>query len=334
MRLSSRRNVWISQGDVKLLPTGTPVVNTVAGSIAVIEKDNSTQIRIPLGIKVPYEIVESAEGDWIDLNLFGAYSNTDWINYKISNNIIKLVQWFQDDTETYRLHVITNPNSWWGYDARYEGTTFVLELRSPPQLESNSELLKGLLIAVDAGHSSFDTGAIGPAGTLEKDVNLAIAKALEQKLLEEGANVLMTRSSDVLTGLYARPKIAWQAHADILISIHNNAWPEGENPFIKNGFGVYYFQAPSYILAQDIHKAFQARFGKNLQAANYLNDDGIHYGNLVLTRPPQLPSVLIECAYITMPREEALLNTKEFQEDCAKAIVSGIKKYAESIRKK
>jgi N-acetylmuramoyl-L-alanine amidase len=292
-------------------------------------------VRVPLGIKVPYEIVTTPDGSQVKISLFNTVSNTDWVDYKCSSRVVQSVQWFQDDTETYSLRVNTRPDSWWGYDARFENTVFVLELKSPPALNSGDNPMKGIVVAVDAGHST-DTGAIGPLGTLEKDVNLSIAKSLEQKLIVEGVTVVMTRKGDEsgTVGLYDRRRTAVESNADIFVSVHNNALPEGENPFEKNGYGIYYFHPQSLSLAREIHQSYGETFGIGRGSSTVLRDDYMHYGDLALTRPPQFPAVLTESAYIIVPREEALLLSKPFQDEIAYAITAGIKRYVTRMRTK
>ncbi len=107
--------------------------------------------------------------------------------------------------------------------------------------------------------------------------------------------------------------------ADLLISIHNNALPDGINPFNNNGTSVYYYHPHSKPLAESIHKYLLKETG--------LPDHGLYYGNLVLTRPTSMPAVLVECAFMMIPEQEALLKTDKFQRKCAKAILKGIEEY-------
>ncbi len=328
VRLNRIQTAWVNVNHVKWLPKGTHPTHIVAGNIALSANDNSTLIRLPLGRKIPFKIYPDVEGNYLDISFFGAFSNTDWIT-NAATGAVKQLKWFQDDEETYRLRVYTIPNGWWGYDARYEGNQFVFELRSPQPVSVNGSPLKGLRVAVDAGHSA-DTGAIGPTGYAEKDANLAIAVNLKEKLLAKGAKVIMIREGDENVPLNQRPLIAWQNRADILVSIHNNALGYGQNPFLKRGFGVYYYTPMSLPLAKDIHEAYIEAFQANNEFK--LKDDGLYYGNLALARAPQMPSVLIESAYMIVPEEEAYLKTDGFRSACANAIISGIERYARRMR--
>jgi N-acetylmuramoyl-L-alanine amidase len=246
---------------------------------------------------------------------------------------VEQVRWHQDDSETYRLRVQPYTGRWWGYDARYEGSAFVFELRSPPVVLTSTKPLEGITVAVDPGHSP-DTGAIGPTCLVEKDANFELARALEKKLVAQGAKVVLTRVYQQAVSLYDRPKIAFRAHADLLVSIHNNALPDGEDPFKKNGYGVYYYHPLSLPLARDIHDAYGECFGTCAPKDMSLRDDGLYYDNLAIPRATQMPSVLTETCYIMFPREEALLRSPEFRDRCADALTTGITRYVNAVCKR
>ncbi len=328
VRLTKTEAAWVNTNQVKLLPPGTLPARVVAGNISISADDASTKVRLSVDRKIPFKVEPDAGGEYIDILFYGAYSNTDWVT-NAASGIVKHISWFQDDEETYRIRVFTIPNSWWGYDPRYEGNSFVLELRKPPALIPGNSSLTGLTIAVDPGHSP-DSGAIGATGYAEREANLALALNLKEKLTARGAKVVMTRNGSEGVPLLERPRIAWQNKADILLSIHNNSLGYGGNPFIKRGFGVYYFTPMSLPLAKEIHTAYRETFINNSEFN--LPDDGFYYSNFALTRSPQMPSVLIESAYMIVPEEEAYLKTDSFRSACSNAIIRGLERYAHSMR--
>jgi N-acetylmuramoyl-L-alanine amidase len=144
-------------------------------------------------------------------------------------------------------------------------------------------------------------------------------------LEKEGAKVLMTRYGHENVPLYDRPKMAENWGADILISVHNNALSDGVNPFYNNGTSAYYYYPHSKALAEAIHK--------RMLKATGLPDHGLYYGNLVLTRYSSVPSVLIECAFMMIPEQEAMLKTNDFQRKCAGAIKDGIEDFLDQRAK-
>lgn len=332
--LTSTRDGWIGVDDVK--PAAGPVGISPAriSAVSVEPSGRHTLVRVALGSKIPFEIRPAEGGLEIDVLFYGAVSDTDWIHYRGSARTVKRVEWFQDDGEIYRLRVHLKPGAWWGYDGRFENGSFVLELRRPPENRNHPASLDGLKIAVDPGHSE-DRGAVGPTEYMEKDANLAIASCLEKKLVRAGAEVYWVRKGSENVKVYDRPKRAWDARADLLISVHNNALPEGANPFERNGYGVYYFHPQSHDLAEKIYSAYGAVFrdGRNQSGAR-LRDDGLHYGNLALPRTPQMPSVLTESAYMIRPEEESLLRTEPFQCDCAEAMFRGVVHFVEDFRRR
>ena len=331
VRLTPTRTAWVGVDQVKRLAAGTPPAYVMVGSIAVRAGGLSTQIRIPLGRRIPYLVNPDITGQYLDLSLFGAFSNTDLIANP-SGGVIQNIRWFQDDQETYRLRVETVPGGWWGYDARYEGNTLVLELRTPPPLPAagGGSPLAGLTIALDAGHGKGG-GAGGVTGYPEGDANLALTLNLQQKLLALGARVILTRPGDTDVPLGERTRFAWQHQADLLISLHNNSLGYGGNPLLKHGFGVYYFAPQSRLLAVAVHDAYRAAFATGA-GAYHLPDDGLYYDNLALTRPPQMPSILIETAYMIVPEEEAYLKTEDFRSVCSDAIIHGLESYVRAMR--
>jgi N-acetylmuramoyl-L-alanine amidase len=178
--------------------------------------------------------------------------------------------------------------------------------------------LSKLRIVVDPGHSP-DNGSVGPTGLKEKDANLTIAKQLRRELEHRGAEVVMTRDDDSPLPLYDRPKIAKKARANLFISIHNNALPDGANPFINNGVSVHYYHPHSGALAHSVQKSLVGTLG--------LSDFGWYYGNLAVARPTQYPAILVESAFMIIPEQEALLKTEAFQKKIANAIVAGIEDF-------
>jgi len=330
VKLSSTKDGWISVKDVREMPEGTLPPEAVVGTVRVSLSGRHTVVRAALSSPVPFEIRSSDSGRFMDVSFYGAYSDTDWMNYSPSSGtVVRRLEWFQDDTDTYRLRLHLVPSRWWGYDARYQNGTFVLELKSPPARLKGASPLSGLTVAVDPGHSAT-TGAVGPTGLMEKDANLWIALALEKKLIKEGARVVMLRLENEDVPLLERPKRAVLAGADVFISVHNNSLPEGGNPLETNGYGVYYFTPAGFDLAEKIHRAYGEMFGSEKKKnSTVLRDDGLHYGNLAVIRLTQMPAVLTESAYIILPREEALLKTEMFADGCAEAMTRGLIRFVE-----
>jgi N-acetylmuramoyl-L-alanine amidase len=153
----------------------------------------------------------------------------------------------------------------------------------------------------------------------EAVANLGLALALRDRLVRAGAEVIMTRDDDSHVDLYDRPAIAKQLDADLFVSIHNNALPDGVNPFINHGVSTYYYHRHSLRLARDIQE--------EMVAATGMPDHGLYHGNLAVNRATQYPAVLVECAFMMIPEQEALLKTERFRRTVSLAIYKGIERF-------
>ena len=205
-----------------------------------------------------------------------------------------------------------------GYEVSYKDEKFVLKVRKNSKIDLKNPL-NSIVIAVDAGHGGTEYGAIGCCGDKEKDINLAIAKNLQQELELRGAKVVMTRKDDINVSLDDRIKTAKENDAEILVSVHANALPDGADPIKNKGTSVYYYHNQAKSLAECILNSMTTKLGTQ--------NDKVRQGSLALVRPTSSVSVLIEVAYIINPDDYALLLDKKFQSDCAKAIAEGIEKY-------
>lgn len=328
VRLNPSRDAWVAQKDVSFLPAGTSATPVTAGTIVIDGTARKTVVRVALGGTVPFEVIPDPAGSHIDILLFNVLSKTDLIVYK-GGDAVDQARWYQDDTETYRLRLYTRPGAWWGYDARFENGSFVFELRSPPVLRG-ARPLEGITIAVDPGHSP-DSGAVGPTGLVEKDANYQLALAVRERLTARGAKVVLTRAQSEPVSLSERPRVAFGNGADLLVSLHHNALPDGANPLEKNGYSVYYYHQPSMPLGRAVYDAYRAQFGPGCPADLALLDDGFYYNDLAIPRTTQMPAILVESAYVILPREEALIKDARFRARCAAAVTDGIVRYVNSV---
>ncbi len=190
------------------------------------------------------------------------------------------------------------------------------------------DVLKGKKIVIDPGHGGPDSGAIGPTYTFEKDVNLSIALYLNNMLAEAGATVSMTRKTDVCVAskyteradLEARVAMANNTKPDLFISIHNNANSNPDN----NGTTTYYSgQNPQATESSKMANAIQSLI---IGIVN-TNDEGVRKADFYVLKNTNMPSVLIEAAYLSNPDEEERLHNPIFQKNMATAIFHGIVEY-------
>src|SRR5256886_7550002 len=190
----------------------------------------------------------------------------------------------------------------WGYRTRFDGRDLLLEIRRPPTIDP-ARPLRGRTIVLDPGHPPV--GATGPTGLWEPVATLAVAGKAKALLEQRGAVVLLTRTDSTPVDLYPRTRFAERHDADVLVSIHANALPDGVNPFTNNGTSVYYFQPRSADLARSLDRAIVAALG--------LRDLGIGRGDYALVRPTWMPAALTEGAFMMLPDQELLLRSEEGQ---------------------
>lgn len=178
--------------------------------------------------------------------------------------------------------------------------------------------LNGLTIVVDPGHGGNDSGASGARGTDEKGITLQTSELLKSKLVSAGANVVMTRDSDVYVDLRKRISIGHQVAADAFISVHYDS----TDSHSINGFTTYYMHNYQRGLAQSVHNAL----GEKLS----LRDRGAQPGNYLVLRENRQQAILIELGFISNPSEERLVNTDQFREQASLGIYNGVVTYFDS----
>ncbi|HEV2148397.1 MAG TPA: N-acetylmuramoyl-L-alanine amidase, partial [Longimicrobiaceae bacterium] len=170
---------------------------------------------------------------------------------------------------------------------------------------------------IDPGHPP--AGATGPTGLTEAEANLAIGTRLADRLRARGAEVLMTRTANVPVGLAERTGMAVAGDAHLLVSVHNNAFGEGVNPFRSHGTSTYYFHPFSAALARELDR--------EIVGVTRIPDLGARQSNLALVRPTWMPTTLTESLFMLIPEQEAALRNPEFLDRLADAHVRGIEAF-------
>jgi N-acetylmuramoyl-L-alanine amidase len=208
------------------------------------------------------------------------------------------------------------------------GATLTLDMRQLVHFEVQEEAAgvalifrRGRLadkrIVIDPGHGGRDPGAVG-LRLKEKDVNLDVARQVAAKLMEIGAQTVLSRESDVFVDLYDRPELANRISADLFVSIHCNAMPKRNT---GHGTETYYYHARSKCLGAIVHA--------NLIRALGRKDRGLRWANFCVTRESEMPAVLVELLFLNSDAEEALLESPAVRTAAANAIVEGLRQYVE-----
>jgi N-acetylmuramoyl-L-alanine amidase len=188
------------------------------------------------------------------------------------------------------------------------------------------------VIIVDAGHGGMDGGAVGRNGTIEKDINLSIAKKLKSYIEEHGDTCIMIREVD--EGLYSqegtvrhkknedlknRKEIIKEHDADMFISIHLNYFPQAQY------YGAQVFYPKGDESSQRLAKLTQEELVRILDRNNKRVEkpSDTYY----ILNGNKVPSIIVECGFLSNPEEENLLKNEEYQNKIAWSIYCGIVRY-------
>ncbi|HEU4929493.1 MAG TPA: N-acetylmuramoyl-L-alanine amidase [Candidatus Krumholzibacteria bacterium] len=218
-------------------------------------------------------------------------------------------------------------------------------------------------ICVDAGHGGRDNGKESADGVFEKDVNLAIARAIRDRIQEElGIEVVMTRDDDRMVDVFERTEIANTAGCDLFVSVHCNSW-------FHRGTGGFesYFLSPARDEAGRALQRFENEAGGGAAAAGksdvefilwdlvqnefiaessalaeYIQQEmtsrlgiqsrGVKQAGFVVLQGAKMPAVLLEVAFLSNPAEERLLVDPAFQRRVADGVVASIRKMQDRYR--
>ena len=222
---------------------------------------------------------------------------------------------------------------------------------------------RDVIVAIDAGHGGQDPGASGKSGTREKDVVLAIARALKKRIdAEPGMRAILTRNDDHYIPHRERIAIARNGRADMFVSIHADAIANrdvtGSSVYILNERGAT-SEAARWLAEREnaadlkggvslgdqsdqlasvlMDLSQDASIGSSIEAAQrvltQLDQVGtvrksqVQQANFLVLKAPDIPSMLIETAYISNPGEERKLRNSAYQAELAEAIFRGVREH-------
>jgi N-acetylmuramoyl-L-alanine amidase len=228
---------------------------------------------------------------------------------------------------------------------------------------SDADVQRIMTVAIDPGHGGEDPGAVGRGGTYEKTVTLAIARRLREMIVaDRSMRAAMTRDGDYFVPLRTRVAKARAVQADLFVSIHADAWirPDvrGSSVFAlsENGasssaaawmakrendadlVGGINLASHDRQLARvllDLSTTAQIndslKLGstvlRELERINRLHKPRVEQAGFAVLKAPDIPSILVETAFISNPHEEALLRSAKYQEKLVDALVAGVRRY-------
>ncbi|HSP21764.1 MAG TPA: SH3 domain-containing protein [Planococcus sp. (in: firmicutes)] len=193
--------------------------------------------------------------------------------------------------------------------------TKVQTAEAPEQQARKKGTLSGLTIVLDPGHGGNDGGTVGVRETKEKDLTLKTSEILSHHLRSAGAEVLLTRQSDVYVDLRTRVSTGHQVAADAFISLHYDATDDNS----VSGFTSYYTLDYQQSLAESINDGLSSKID--------LRNRGARHGNYLVLRENKQAAVLIELGYLSNYNDERIVTSSKFQEQAALGLYSGIVNY-------
>lgn len=187
-------------------------------------------------------------------------------------------------------------------------------------------------VVVDCGHGENDPGKIGVNGALEKDINLEIGKMVEKRLKEKGYRVVMTRTDDKILAeegstnkkaqdMKARVALINETKPVLAVSVHQNSYHDSE----VSGAQVFYYShsTEGETAAKVMQESLLSVEPENKRQAK-AND------SYYLLKRTEVPTIIVECGFLSNPEEADLLSDEEYQKKVADAIADGVEKYLES----
>ena len=234
---------------------------------------------------------------------------------------------------------------------------------APASIQRRPSSVRPVTIAIDAGHGGEDPGALGRRGTQEKDVTLAIARKLKARIdREPNMRAVLTRDGDYFIPLQMRVHKARRANADLFVSIHADAFikphARGSSVFALSERGATsaaarwlakrendadliggvnldvkdrYLKQTLLDLSQTATINDSLKLAKNVLAElgeiNTLHKPHVEQAGFAVLKAPDIPSILVETAFISNPDEESRLKSDAYQSKMADALYQGIKRY-------
>ena len=314
VQLATNRFAYIHQEDVEFCPRSSRIVNT--NNMNLNNVGECDRIRLSLPEKLPYASWTSLDPTTINVDVFGAMNNSNWITQYNELGMVDYLDVQQVDSDVLRLVLKLKDKYCWGYSVHYDGNVLQIEVKHAPKDLS----LKGLTIGVDAGHGGSALGAVSNTGLMEKDVNLNIVREMEKLLQKKGAKVVLSRKDDRDMTMRERKQIFLDNQIDLMVSVHNNA---GGSPFTAMGASTYY----KHITNRDL----AATLLKHVLELNVPSYGLTGNFNFSLNAPTEYPNALVECLFMSSLPDEEILADPANHRKIAEKIVAGLEDYLTQV---
>lgn len=317
VQLSRNRDAYIEEIHVQpqAAPGFTP--SSLTGSMRSWGDSAFDYVTLSLQERLPYESWQEINPSTINVNVFGAITNTNWLTQLSSVKEIKHVYYRQLEEDVFNITIeLKNPQHW-GHAIYYRGNTLTIKVKRQP---TDLSLLNKVIV-VDAGHGGTNKGAAGIMGVFEKDLTLMVATELRNTLEEVGAKVIMTRTTDTTYENHDRLWNYKQLMPDLLLSIHLNS---ADDPIRAQGTSTYYrhigFRSPTQHVLESMLQLGLKEYGN------------VGHFNFILNGATEYPSVLVETLFISHPEDEANILDPAYRKTMAEKITEGVKSWLGSLK--
>jgi N-acetylmuramoyl-L-alanine amidase len=306
-----------------LRPVATPPRNNgyrLSGSWKVYGDERYDYITVALPEKLPYRSQMRIGPARLEVDIFGATSNTNWVTQLLSAKEVRNTWYEQVEDDVLRVHIDLRHDAHWGHRVYYDsvGTRLVVKVRRPPAALD----IRKLRIAVDAGHGGGNTGAAGKVtGVLEKDQTLLMALELERQLRRMGCrDVFLTRRTDTTLEMIDRALMLRAAEPDLLVSLHLNS----SSLDTVRGTSTFYRHIGFRPLSQAVLRRML-----ELGLSEYGN---VGHFNFALSGPTEYPNCLVEVAFLSNADDERRIVDRRFHRAVALKVAEGIRDWLKGLR--
>lgn len=317
VQLAPSRIAYIPEEHVELMPKGTFGPSSLTGKWRISGYSAFDKLEVQFFQRLPYQVKLLTNPSRIEVDVFGATNNTNWIDQTNTAKEITRATYEQVADDIFRITIFLKHQQHWGQEIYYDKNQLVVKVRHQPEELS----LKHLTIAVDAGHGGSNTGAVGPTGITEKELTLSVALKLQKLLSSKGAKVIMTRNKETFFDNKERILFYRDSLPDLLVSIHLNS---STDPIRAKGTATFYRYDAFRPLSKSIYEEMI-----QLGMPEYGNNGSF---NFMLNSPVEYPNALIEALFLSNPEEEMLILDESFQQRLAEKIVKGIEAFLENCK--
>ena len=308
---------YVATSDVRVIPERILLTNRILSAAMQVE-DDVTEIRFGVTENVPVDI--RVEGGMFSITLFNTPDGGRLLNMPENPLFsgVSLTNNTASNSVRYTFTLIHRDN-FYGFDVSYEGNFIVVRVTNPRRRPEGDLPLAGLTIAIDPGHGGRDPGAmgfLGIHGKNEKDLVLDVALALRGILTDKGANVVMTRQTNITFDVASRAFYLNDLNPDLAISLHYDSLGDDRDISRISGVTPLYVRYSGRLLASTVGRVLAEELNRRLRDTRYQA--------LGIARNHRFPIALIEMGFITNAPEYEFAQSAEGVRRTAMALANGI----------